>query len=51
MSYFIGSLNRVRNIFLLSCPKVFFFFPLSIKFMSIFEPHKSTVQREESSYK
>ena len=49
MSYFVGILNGVGNIFLLGCSQVFS--GLNVRFRGIFEPHKSLVQRGESSYK
>ena len=47
--YFVGILNGVGNIFLPCCPQAFSL--LNVRFKSIFEPHKSPVQREESSYR
>ena len=38
VSYFVNILSRFRDIFLLSCLKVFFL--LNLKFMGIFEPCK-----------
>ena len=49
MSYFVGILSVVGDIFLLSCPQVFTL--LNVRFKDISELHKSLVQREESSYR
>ena len=49
MSYFIGVLNGVGDIFLLGCSQVFSL--LNLKFRGISEPNKSPVQRRKSSYK
>ena len=38
MSYFVGILSGVEDIFLLSCPQVFFL--LNIRFKDISEPYK-----------
>ena len=47
--YFVGILSGIRDIFLSDCPQ--YFSILNVRFIGIFEPHKSPVQREESSYK
>ena len=49
MSYFVGILSGVGDIFLLSCPQVFTL--LNVRFKDISELHKNLVQREESSYR
>ena len=41
MSYFIGILSNVGDIFLLGCSQVFF--PLNVRFMSISKPQKSPI--------
>ena len=41
MSYFVGILNGVGDIFLLSCPQVFIL--LNVRFKDISELHKSLV--------
>ena len=46
--YFVGILSRVGYIFLPGCPQVFSL--LKVMFRSIFESHKSLIQRGESSY-
>jgi len=38
VSYFVGILSGVRDIFLLSCPQVFFL--LNLRFRDISEPYK-----------
>ena len=50
ISYIVGILSEVEDIFLPNCPQVFFF-PLKLKFRGMFESHKSSIQKEESSYK
>ena len=47
MSYFVGILSGVVDIFLSSCPQVFSL--LNLRFRGISELHKSLVQRGESS--
>ena len=49
VSYFVGILSEVGNIFLQVVLK--FFFLLSVRFKSISKSYKSLVQREKSSYK
>ena len=49
MSYFVGILNGVGDIFLLSYPQVFTL--LNVRFKDISELYKSPVQRKESSYR
>ena len=49
VSYFVGILSGVRNIFLLNCPQVLSL--LNVGFRGIFKPHKTQVQRGESCYK
>ena len=44
MSYFVGILNRVGDIFLLGCPQLFSL--LNVRFMGISKPHKSNPKRE-----
>ena len=43
MSYFVGILRGVGDIFLPICPQVLFL--LNVGFKGIYEPHKSSVQR------
>ena len=49
VSYFVGILSRVGDIFLSSCSQVFSL--LNLRFRGIFELHKSPVQKEKSCYK
>ena len=49
MSYFVGILSGVGDIFLLSCPQVFTL--LNVRFKDISELYKSPVQRKKSSYR
>ena len=49
MSYFVGFVSGVRDMFLLGCPQVVSL--LNLRFRGISEPHKNLVQRRESSYK
>ena len=49
VSYFVGILSGVRNIFLLNCPQVLSL--LNVGFRGIFKPHKTQVQKGESCYK
>jgi len=46
--YFVGILHGVGDIFLPDCPKVLFL--LNVGSKDIFEPHKSSIQKE-SYYK
>ena len=46
VSYFVGILSRVGDIFLSSCSQVFSL--LNLRFRGIFELYKSPVQRRES---
>ena len=46
VSYFVGILSRVGDIFLSSCSQVFSL--LNLRFKGIFKLHKSPVQRRES---
>ena len=46
MSYFVGILSEIEDIFLPSYPQDFFL--LNVKFKDIFEPYKSLVQKEKS---
>ena len=46
MSYFVGILSGVEDIFLPSYPQDFFL--LNVKFKDIFEPYKNLVQKEKS---
>jgi len=48
ISYFVGILIGIGNIFLSGCPQVFFL--LNIGFRSISKLHKSLVESGESSY-
>ena len=43
VSYFVGILSRVRNIFLLGCPQIFFL--LNIRFRGIFESQVQSKKR------
>ena len=45
VSYFVGILSGVGNIFLLSYPQVLSL--LSVKFKGISEPHKNSIQKNE----
>ena len=49
MPYFVCILSGVRDIFLPSCPQVFYL--LNVKFEGISESHKNPIQRGELSYK
>ena len=49
MSYFVGILSGVGDIFLLSCPQVFTL--LNVRFKDISELYKSPVQRKKASYR
>ena len=49
MSYFVGFVSGVRDMFLLGCPQVVSL--LNLRFKGISEPHKSPFQREKSSYR
>ena len=49
MTYFVGILSGVGDIFLPDCPQVFSL--LNVRFRGISEPHKSSARKEESSYK
>ena len=49
MSYFVGILRGIGDIFLPYCPQILFL--LEVSFMGIFEPHKSPVQKGKFSYK
>ena len=50
MSYFVGILSGVVDIFLPGCSQIFFL--LNLRFMGIYEPHKSTtIQKGEFYYK
>ena len=52
VSYFVGIVSGVGDIFLQSYSQVFFFFfLLNLKFRGISELHKNPIQIEESSYK
>ena len=44
VSYFVGILSGVRNLFLTGCSQV-------LRFRDIFEQHKSSVQKEKFSNK
>ena len=48
MSYFVGILRGVRDIFLPGYPQVLFL--LNVGFKGIYEPHKSPVQRGDFIY-
>ena len=48
MSYFVGILRGIGDIFLPYCPQILFL--LEVSFMGIFEPHKSPVQKGKFSY-
>ena len=41
MSYFVGILHKVINIFLLGCPQIWSL--LNIRSRGIYEPHKSPI--------
>ena len=47
--YFVDILSGVKEIFLPDCFQIFFL--LNVEFRGIFEPHKSPIQRNESSYR
>ena len=47
MSYFVGILSGIGNIFLSGYSQVFFL--LNVGSRGIFKPHKSSVQRREFS--
>ena len=49
ISYFVDILSAVGDVFLPSCPQVLFL--LNVGFRGIFKPHKSLVQKGESSYR
>ena len=48
VSYFVGILSEVGDIFLLGCPQVFSL--LNVRFRGISKLHKNLVQRGECSY-
>ena len=49
MSYFVGFVSGVRDMFLLGCPQVVSL--LNLRFRGISEPHKNPFQRGKSSYR